>query len=79
MRRIDSGVRSSCEASETNARSRSNATSSRPSISFSVRPSRLSSSLASGTGRRPPLSAAVIAAARRRIRSTGRSAAAAIA
>ena len=77
MRRIASGVRSSCEASETNARSRLNATSSRASISFSVRPSRPISSLAGGTGSRSLVPAAVTAAAWRRIRSTGRSAAAA--
>jgi hypothetical protein len=78
VRRIASGVRSSWLASDTNARSRVNAASKRLSISFSVRPSRPISSLASGTGRRSPLSVALIAAARRRIRSTGRSAAAAI-
>ena len=61
----------------TNARSRLNATSSRASISFSVRPSRPISSLAGGTGSRSLVSAAVTAAAWRRIRSTGRSAAAA--
>ena len=60
------------------ARSRENAASSRESISLRVRPRRPISSLASGTGRRSAVSSALIAAARLRIRSTGRSAAAAI-
>ena len=50
VRRIASGVRSSCEASDTKARSRLNDTSRRASISFSVRPSRPISSLAGRDG-----------------------------
>ena len=46
-------------------------------MSFSVSPSRLISSREGGTGRRPPGSEADTWAARRRIASTGRSAAAA--
>ena len=51
--------------------------SSRSSISFSVSPSRSSSSPVAGTGSRSPGVSAEIAAARRRIASTGRRAAAA--
>ena len=58
------------------ARSRSSAASSRSSISFSVSPSRRSSSLAGGTGRRWSGPRPRSRAARRRIASTGRSAAA---
>jgi hypothetical protein len=74
--RIASGVRSSWLASETNVRSRANAASMRSSIALSVAPSRPISSWAGGTGRRAPGSVASIAAARARIRSTGRRAAA---
>jgi hypothetical protein len=74
-----SGVRSSWLASATKVRSRANAASSRASMSFSVAPRRPISSSAGGTGRRWPVRAGAIAAARRRIASTGRSAAAATA
>ena len=72
-----SGVRSSWLASSTNRRSCSRADCRRPSISLSVSASRESSSRVGGTGRRFSGVEAPIAAARRRIASTGRSAAAA--
>ena len=75
--RSASGVRSSWLASATKWRSRSSAASSRASISLSVSArSRISSRLG-GTGSRAPGVVAEIALARRRIDSTGRSAAAA--
>ncbi len=70
-----SGVRSSWLASSTKRRSRASVASIRSSISFSVCPRRRSSSFAAGTGSRSCGRRAEIAAARRRIASTGRSAA----
>ena len=76
--RIASGVRSSWLASATKRRSCAKAASIRASISFSVSPSRAISSRVGGTGSRcSSARAAEIAAALRRIASTGRSAAAA--
>ncbi len=77
VRRIASGVRSSWLASATKDRSWASASASRSSISFKVRPSRATSSWLGGTGSCPSGSAAEIVAARARIASTGRSAAAA--
>jgi hypothetical protein len=78
VRRIASGVRSSWLASETNERSRASTACRRPSIALSVLPRRAISSRDGGTGSRPSASP-VSSAARRRIRSTGRNAAAATA
>src|SRR5581483_2226075 len=72
--RIPRGVRSSWLASSTKRRSRSNASWSRSSISFSVLASRATSSPVAGTRRRRS-GDVEISAASRRIRSTGRSAA----
>ena len=72
---VVSGVRSSWLASLTSRRSRAKAASSRSSISFSVRPRAPISSRASGTGSRSDGLLSLIAAARLRMRSTGRSAA----
>ncbi len=55
VRRIASGVRSSCEASATNVRSRSNAACSRASISLSVRAEPGQLVVAHGLGHAPAL------------------------
>ena len=70
-------MRSSWLASSTKRRSCSNAASSRASMSFSVSASRESSSRLRGVGSLLPGVDAPIEAARRRIASTGASAAAA--
>ena len=73
--RIVSGVRSSWLASATNARSCASAAWRRPSIAFNVSPRRESSSCVDGTGSRRSGSDPEMAAACRRMASTGRSAA----
>ena len=77
--RIASGVRSSWLASATSARSRSTARCRRPSIAFSVPASRDSSSSPAGTGSAADVSSPEISSARRRSRSTGAAAPAAMA
>ena len=70
---VDSGLRSSWEASPTKATWAVRAASRRASISFMVRARRAISSSASGTGTRSPRPDTEISATRERIDSTGRS------
>ncbi len=70
----DRGLRSSCDASDTNWRCLRDDVSSRSSIAFMVRASRPTSSSVSGSGTRRSMVAPVIASASWRIASTGLSA-----
>ncbi len=73
--RIDaSGLRSSCDASDTNCRCFCDDTSRRASIAFIVRARRPTSSSVSGSGTRRCIVVPVISSARSRMASTGRSA-----